>query len=104
MGRELNPRFYGIDMKIVCELRTGLIGWLLLNLSACAVGYKRTGSISPSLVFVTAAQGVYVADLLWFEVGILSIVGQFFLTGSSDVVSVDNGDGQRRIWLHVNVR
>ncbi len=77
MGRELNPRIYGIDMKFVCELRPGLIGWLLLDLSACAVGFKRTGSISPSLIFVTAAQGVYVADALWFEVCILSIVCRF---------------------------
>ena len=80
MGRELNPRVHGIDLKFVSELRPGLIGWLLLDLSACAVGMKRTGSISPSLIFVTAAQGIYVADALWFEVGILSIVRRFFFS------------------------
>uniref|UniRef100_A0A914W7R9 Delta(14)-sterol reductase n=1 Tax=Plectus sambesii TaxID=2011161 RepID=A0A914W7R9_9BILA len=72
MGRELNPRIFGIDLKFTCELRPGLVGWLLIDLCACAVNFKQTGSVSPSLFFVTAAQGLYIADALWFEEAILS--------------------------------
>lgn len=28
MGRELNPRIAGFDLKYFCELRPGLIGWV----------------------------------------------------------------------------
>ena len=33
IGRELNPRLFGIDLKYFCELRPGLIGWMILNAS-----------------------------------------------------------------------
>ena len=34
IGRELNPRLFGgtLDLKEFCELRPGLIGWLVINL------------------------------------------------------------------------
>lgn len=28
MGRELNPRIKGFDIKFFCEMRPGLIGWV----------------------------------------------------------------------------
>jgi hypothetical protein len=31
-GRELNPRIGSLDLKEFCELRPGLIGWVVLNL------------------------------------------------------------------------
>jgi hypothetical protein len=30
IGRELNPRWGTFDWKVFCELRPGLIGWMLL--------------------------------------------------------------------------
>lgn len=33
-GRELNPRIGTLDLKEFCELRPGLIGWLVLNMGA----------------------------------------------------------------------
>ena len=32
LGRELNPRIGTLDLKEFCELRPGLIGWLVLNM------------------------------------------------------------------------
>ena len=32
IGRPLNPRIGSLDLKVACELRPGLIGWMLLNL------------------------------------------------------------------------
>jgi hypothetical protein len=34
IGRELNPRIGSLDLKEFCELRPGLIGWLVINLGA----------------------------------------------------------------------
>ena len=33
LGRELNPRWGSFDWKEFCELRPGLIGWMILNLA-----------------------------------------------------------------------
>ncbi|KAJ3311950.1 hypothetical protein HDV04_003559 [Boothiomyces sp. JEL0838] len=72
MGRELNPRIFGIDLKYVCELRPGLIGWFVLNLSLAARQYQNTNSITNSMVLVLLGQGYYVIDALWNESAILT--------------------------------
>ena len=79
IGRELNPRvvlpFFGeIDIKIFCELRPGLLGWLLLNLSFIAHQHKLYGFVSDSIILVTFFQGAYVLDALYFESSILSTI------------------------------
>lgn len=68
MGRELNPRLGALDLKFFCELRPGLIGWVMLDLCFCAEAQQRFGTIPPSLALVTFFHAVYVADALWFEV------------------------------------
>lgn len=54
MGRELNPRvtlpFFGeIDIKSFCELRPGMIGWLVLDFAFMAKQYKSYGYITDSM-------------------------------------------------------
>ena len=39
-GRELNPRIGTLDLKEFCELRPGLIGWLVLNMGAYSQRYR----------------------------------------------------------------
>ena len=68
IGRELNPRLGSLDLKFFCELRPGLIGWVMLDLSFVMKAYESTGSVSPALVLVTVFHTWYVADALWFEV------------------------------------
>jgi len=72
MGRELNPRIGGFDLKVFCELRPGLIGWSLINAGMAAKQYDRTGAISLPMAFVNLFQGLYVWDALYFEQSILS--------------------------------
>lgn len=72
IGRELNPRIGSFDLKCFCELRPGLIGWMLLNLGMAAKQHQITGSISGSMVLVNVMQGLYVWDALYHEPAILS--------------------------------
>jgi len=72
LGRELNPRLFGLDLKEFCELRPGMIGWLTLNLGMAVTQYKRQGSISLSMVLINALQGMYVWDALYNEKAILT--------------------------------
>ena len=63
--RELNPRIDSLDLKEFCELRPGLIGWLVINIAMCVKQYQNrldlegVGSCSLSIVLVTLLQGVY---------------------------------------------
>lgn len=72
MGRELNPRIGSFDWKEFCELRPGLIGWLLLNISCLQKQLDHLGHVSGSMVLLIAFQGMYVWDALYQEEAILT--------------------------------
>jgi Delta14-sterol reductase len=74
MGRELNPRLLGntFDLKQFCELRPGLIGWMLLNASCGYVQYQNLGYNTGSMILIQLLQGLYVWDALYQEKAILS--------------------------------
>eukprot|EP00058_Branchiostoma_floridae_P000342 XP_002585830.1 hypothetical protein BRAFLDRAFT_62912 [Branchiostoma floridae] len=72
IGHELNPRIGSFDLKYFCELRPGLIGWVMINLCLCAKHYSEHGQLSTALTCVTLFQALYVADALWFEDAILT--------------------------------
>jgi len=75
IGRELNPRFTDnslFDWKEFCELRPGLIGWVLLNLSFLSVQYEKMGYVSGSMILVNTFHFFYVWDALYQEKAILS--------------------------------
>ena len=73
MGRELNPTWTSkIDLKYFCELRPGLIGWLILNLALVSKQFNTFGSVSMSMVLVVVFQGYYVMDALLNERAILT--------------------------------
>eukprot|EP00047_Mylnosiga_fluctuans_P002604 m.225158 g.225158 ORF g.225158 m.225158 type:complete len:423 (+) comp11222_c0_seq1:25-1293(+) len=72
IGRELNPRIGSFDLKYFCELRPGLIGWMLINFSLALKQYALHGSITNSMMLVCAFQGWYVYDALLSEPAILS--------------------------------
>ncbi|XP_041353370.1 delta(14)-sterol reductase LBR-like isoform X2 [Gigantopelta aegis] len=72
MGHELNPRIGSLDLKFFCELRPGLIGWVMLNFVFVLKAYQETGTFPPALTMVTAFQTLYVADGLYFESAILT--------------------------------
>lgn len=77
IGRELNPRITipvigTIDIKAFCELRPGMLGYVLLDLAFVVRQYKQYGFISDSIILITSFQSLYVFDALWMEPAILS--------------------------------
>ncbi|KAL9599348.1 MAG: hypothetical protein Q9219_003881 [cf. Caloplaca sp. 3 TL-2023] len=77
IGRELNPRIMlpivgTIDIKAFCELRPGMLGWVLLDLAFLVHQYKLYGFVSDSMILITLFQSLYVFDALWMEPAILS--------------------------------
>lgn len=72
MGRELNPRIGTFDLKVFCELRPGLIGWVMINLGMAAQQYRRLGGITLPMALLNLLQGLYVWDALYYEQAILS--------------------------------
>jgi len=72
IGRELNPRIFSFDLKVFCELKPGLIGWIIIDYSMAIHQYELYGNISNGMILVCLFQTIYVADALWFEQSILT--------------------------------
>ena len=72
IGRELNPRITipligEIDIKAFCEVRPGLLGWLLLDFAFMVHQHRLWGYVSDSMFLVVGFQTFYVLDSLWME-------------------------------------
>ncbi|KAM9789083.1 delta(14)-sterol reductase TM7SF2 [Neosynchiropus ocellatus] len=74
IGRELNPRIGNFDLKYFCELRPGLIGWVLINLGMLMKEVELRGSPSLAMILVNCFQLLYVVDALWNEEAVLTTV------------------------------
>ena len=73
IGRELNPRNGLFDWKVFCEMRPGLIGWVIINYCMLVAQYERNGgTVTNSMVLVCVFQSWYILDALWFEEAILT--------------------------------
>ncbi|XP_072345530.1 delta(14)-sterol reductase TM7SF2 [Scyliorhinus torazame] len=72
IGHELNPRIGSFDLKYFCELRPGLIGWLVINLAMLMKESELRGSPSVAMVLVNCFQLLYVLDALWHEEAVLT--------------------------------
>ncbi|XP_060773341.1 delta(14)-sterol reductase LBR isoform X1 [Neoarius graeffei] len=74
MGRELNPRIKGFDIKFFCEMRPGLIGWLVFNFAMLHAEMKLQKLSTPSLamLLVNGFQLLWVADGFWHEEKLLT--------------------------------
>jgi protein-S-isoprenylcysteine O-methyltransferase Ste14 len=72
MGAALNPRLGSFDLKLFCESRPGLIGWVAINLSLAAKQYQLHGAVSVAMLLVNAFHLLYVADYFFFEEAILT--------------------------------
>jgi delta14-sterol reductase len=74
IGRELNPRIGGLDIKLFCELRPGLLLWSFLNLSCLQRQYQQLGYITNSMLIVNLLQFIYVIDGVLNEEGCLTMI------------------------------
>jgi len=98
IGRELNPRVVlpligEIGIKDFCELRPGLLGWLLMDFSFIAHQYKTYGYVTDSIGLITSFQVLYVLDSYWMESAILTTMdittdGFGFMLAFGDLVWV----------------
>jgi delta14-sterol reductase len=79
IGRELNPRvtlpiFGEVDIKAWCELRPGMLGWIILDLAFIMQQYRNFGKVTDSILLITFAQAVYTFDALYMEPAILTTI------------------------------
>lgn len=74
IGRELNPRIGAWDIKLFCELRPGMLLWLVIDLACIHNQYHKFGYITDSVVLVTVLQALYVFDGVLNEEGCLSMI------------------------------
>lgn len=95
IGRELNPRIGTFDLKYFCELRPGLIGWVVVNLVMLLAEMKLQDQAAPSLamILVNSFQLLYVVDALWNEEALLTTMdithdGFGFMLAFGDLVWV----------------
>ena len=83
IGRELNPQIQipslipliggqTIDIKSFCEVRPGLLGWVVLTLAFVAHQYKSHGYVSDSMVLTAAFHTLYAMDATYVEEQITS--------------------------------
>ncbi|KAM4845947.1 delta(14)-sterol reductase TM7SF2 [Thomomys bottae] len=72
LGRELNPRIWSFDFKYFCELRPGLMAWVLINLALLLREAELRGSPSLAMWLVNGFQLLYVGDALWYEEAVLT--------------------------------
>jgi len=76
MGTGHNPRIPpgrdGLDLKLFCEARPGLIFWVLINTSFAYVQYEEYGFVSTSMILVWIFQMFYIVDYFWNEEAILT--------------------------------
>ncbi|ODV74036.1 delta(14)-sterol reductase [Cyberlindnera jadinii NRRL Y-1542] len=74
IGRELNPRIGPWDIKLFCELRPGMLLWLLLNLASMHHQYLKYGQVYDSMLLVNLLQAFYIFDGVLNEEGCLTMM------------------------------
>ncbi|AET39062.1 delta(14)-sterol reductase Ecym_3597 [Eremothecium cymbalariae DBVPG len=74
IGRELNPRIGPLDIKLFCELRPGLLLWLLINISCLHHYYLKYGQVNDALLLINVLQGFYIFDGVLNEEGVLMMM------------------------------
>lgn len=74
IGRELNPRWGPVDLKLFFEMRPGLLLWILIDLAMVHHQYLKYGHVSASILMVTVFQAYYVIEGTFYEAGLISMI------------------------------
>ncbi|KAG6496568.1 hypothetical protein ZIOFF_044436 [Zingiber officinale] len=104
-GVQLNPHFFGIDLKFFF-VRAGMMGWLLINLSLLAKSYE-AGTTNVSVILYQLFCTLYVLDyffykefmtstLEWLEKGWWLLKSKVELTKAA-IVANCLGDGETNV-------
>lgn len=74
IGRELNPRIGDFDIKLFCEMRPGLLLWIVINLSMMHHQWLKFGYVSDSMILVNIFQNWYVIEGTFYEQGLIGMM------------------------------
>ncbi|MCY3921261.1 MAG: DUF1295 domain-containing protein [Chloroflexi bacterium] len=69
-GRQLNPSWFGVDLKLF-SYRPSLIALALLNVSFAVVQYDTYGSLTLQMILYQLFTGLYVLNYFQFEYGMI---------------------------------
>ncbi|GAM82264.1 hypothetical protein ANO11243_002430 [Dothideomycetidae sp. 11243] len=77
IGRELNPTVRlpiigDVDIKSFCEVRPGLLGWIILDLAFMMQQWKTYGYITDAMYIVCVTQAIYMLDAVYVESAIMT--------------------------------
>jgi delta14-sterol reductase len=72
LGSGLNPRLGDFDLKLFCEARPGLIGWVAIDLSLAAKQYELYGVVTLPMILVCFFHFWYIADYYFHEEAVLT--------------------------------
>jgi delta14-sterol reductase len=70
MGVELNPTWFGVDVKLF-SYRPSLLGLAIINTSFAAVQYQRYGELTTAMILYQLLTFIYVFNYFQFEYGML---------------------------------
>ncbi|CAN6602018.1 delta(14)-sterol reductase Erg24p [Trichomonascus vanleenenianus] len=74
IGRELNPRIGDFDIKVFCEMRPGLLLWVLINMAMAHHQILKYGALSNSMALVLVFQTYYVVEGTFYEEGLIQMI------------------------------
>lgn len=74
IGRELNPRIGNFDIKLFCEMRPGLLLWVIINLACAHHQYVTLGYVTDSMALVVIFQSYYVIEGTFYEIGLINMM------------------------------
>lgn len=74
IGRELNPRVGNFDIKLFCEMRPGLLLWVIINLACAHHQYMTLGYVTDSMALVVLFQSYYVIEGTFYEIGLINMM------------------------------
>ncbi len=64
----------GAGHKLFCELRPGLLLWIVIDLACIHHQYHQYGVVTDSILLVSALQAIYVIDCSFYEEGSLTML------------------------------
>lgn len=74
IGRELNARLGEFDMKLFCEMRPGLMLWVVINLAMAHHQYLKYGYVTDSMILVNVFQNYYVIEGTFYESKLINMM------------------------------
>lgn len=93
IGRELNARMGEFDFKLFCEMRPGLMLWMVINLAMAHHQYIKYGYVTDSMILVNVFQNYYVVEGTFYESKLINMMdittdGFGFMLAFGDLVLV----------------